>query len=124
MNQRTDWKWNRERMIEVLRWVASPAAVQRAAIAFPVVLTDELVQSIEDEILVMPGLKAAGLLSDEEERAMRTVDAVATALVKSDGWDAPDALETAPAWESLRKAVGEALVVFGADSRPPRLTWV
>jgi hypothetical protein len=112
-----------ERMVEVLRLLASPAGVQRQTLPNFVSLTDELALLFDDELRALRA-------PDRDRPENREVDHALTLLEQrfGDMGDDPTlwtdaALEAAPRWQEVRTIARRLLGHLGVAEGPPKLDW-
>jgi hypothetical protein len=116
----------RAQLVEALRLVAAPAAVQQAALPPFVVVADEIALTYHDAYLLADQVAAAGLVTAQDLARLAELDAHFDALTARGDptlWTT-DALRTVPAWEEARRLAATLLAALGERRAPPDLSWI
>lgn len=114
----------KERLIQVLHLLASPAEVQAQPFPDFVVVADELALLFDNEVT---GLKSAGEfdhLPPELRATLGDIDSRMDAMGSNEAAWTLDALRWSEDWRQIRDWARAALVSVGETPRVPRIDWV
>ncbi len=122
----TDRQGQFNRLIEVLRLLAAPYEVQRAALPDFVHLPDEIANNLDNVLPFMDQLADAGLLNPEQVAEIQKIDSIFAR--KSDG-DVPsfwtlDAMRDSDEWAAIRTLARKVLHALHQPMRAPNLSWL
>jgi hypothetical protein len=116
-----------ELLVESLRLMASSPAEQVRALPEFVVVTDEIVSTFGDAMLLMPQLARAGLIKPEANDAIQRVDSWLDSMPMDGSLTDACTLESHEFWRHARTLAAQALDALGVQDRAPTLhqvTWV
>lgn len=119
-----------EMVVDALRLVALPADEQIAALPDFVDVPDEVLQLYEDAWVLVPQIREAGLLSDEEHEALARLDRHHTTLAgidEHDGFWTAEGMRNDERWARSRQLAREALDCLGRPLGKPAfrgVTWI
>jgi hypothetical protein len=119
-----------ETLVDALRLVALPAEGQVAVLPGFVHVPDEVMLQYHDASLLVPQLRKAGVLSEEQDEALARLDhhleEMSNAADKDFLWTI-EAMEEDERWETPRRLAAQALAGLGREQGRPSFegtTWV
>jgi hypothetical protein len=119
-----------EMLVDALRLAALPADQQMAVLPDFVHVLDEIALQYDDAWRLVPQIRQAGLLSDEQHEALarldRHLEEMSNAADKDSLWTI-ETMEGDERWETFRRLAGQALAALGREPGRPSLegtTWV
>lgn len=113
-----------ERLLEVLKLMASDYVVQKAALPSFVVVPDEIALLFEDEFSVASASGGSiGAHDPQIGQELRLLnDSLEHMSDDKELWtDA--ALQSSSEWQGIRQRASRVLAMMGEELRPPRLEW-
>jgi hypothetical protein len=119
-----------EMVVDALRLVALPADEQIAALPDFVDVPTEVLQRYEDAWVLVPQIREAGLLSDEQHEALARLDRHHTKLSEVDEADAlwtAEGMRNDERWVKSRQLARDALERLGRPPGKPAfrgVTWI
>jgi hypothetical protein len=125
-----DPQWCLEQVVDSLRLAALPAEQQIAVLPDFVHVPQEVSLLYDDALMLVPWIREAGLITDEQEEALarlRRLHIEMAAAIDNDLLWTVEAMRSDERWEQGRGLATEALAALGRDLGRPSLgdtTWV
>jgi hypothetical protein len=119
-----------ETVVDALRLVALPAEEQIAVLPDFVAVPDEVLQLYEDAWVLVPQIREADLLTDEQYEALARLDRHHTTMAGIDEHDrfwTAEGMRNDKRWAMSRQLAGEALDRLGRPLGKPAfrgVTWI
>jgi hypothetical protein len=111
-----------EMLVESLQLLAADPADQARLLRDSEELADDLALTFEGCYLTVEEMARQGLLTPRQQECLGEVDALLESL-PDDQWS-PQAVQTSPRWDEVRRAAARALEALGRPRQLPRLEWV
>ena len=125
-----DPQWCLQQVVDSLRLAALPAEEQIAALPDFVDVPAEVALLYDDAFRLVPQIREAGLITDEQEESLVRLDRLhrdmGIATDKDWLWTV-DAMRSDERWARSRRLAAEALAALGREAGTPRFegtTWV